>query len=119
MTETIAAPIQITFYDANDEEIETYTRTTVRWGILKKTVQIAKALGERNPEDFSDEEIDAISSLVVAIFGDRFTIQDLDEKADLTQMLAVLQAVMNRATGLVQANPTMPPATAPRGRKSQ
>ncbi len=106
--DTAIAPIQITLYDEHEEVKETYSRSRVPWGILKKAIRLSKL--NTDLDKISAEDIDAIAGLVVEIFGDQFTIAELDKGADVSEMMTVLQAIVTRASRLVKANPTVPPA---------
>ncbi len=100
-------PLVLTLYDKNDEVIKECTRSIVPWKILKKAVKLTKEIDLENIDGEAD--IDAIASLVVEVFGDQFTIEELDESADIGDMVAVLQSIIARANR-VSLNPT-PPAS--------
>jgi hypothetical protein len=100
-------PITITLYNADDSVKKDYTRSIIRWGILKKVLRLSKAIDLDKPEEMSEEDVDAIASLVTEIFGNEFSVKDLDEGADLAEMIACLQAIVAKASGIV-ANPTPP-----------
>jgi len=51
--------------------------------------------------------VDQIAGLVVEVFSDQFTLEDLDNGADVGEMLAVIQNIVARANG-VSLNPTPP-----------
>lgn len=97
-------PIKITLYEG-DEEKKTYTCLIVPWGVLKKAIALTKNL---NAENIGMEDIDAVAELVVMAFGKQFTVDDLDAGADVSEMLAVLQSIVARASGIATANPTPP-----------
>ena len=101
-------PITITLYGANDEEKQTFSRTVIPWGILKKAISLTKSI---NAEAVGSQDIDGIAGLVVEAFGNQFSIQDLDAGADVGEMISVLQNIVARASVLVQANPTMAPGS--------
>jgi hypothetical protein len=104
-------PITITLYGANDEEKQTFSRMVIPWGILKKAISLTKSLDEKH---VGSQDIDAIAGLVVEAFGNQFSIQDLDAGADVGEMISVLQNIVARASGIVQANqvnPTMAPGS--------
>jgi hypothetical protein len=101
-------PITITLYGANDEEKQTFSRTVIPWGILKKAIALSKSINE---DAVGSQDIDAIAGLVVEAFGNQFTIQDLDVGADVGEMISVLKNIVARAGALVQANPTMAPGS--------
>jgi hypothetical protein len=87
-------PISITLYDGNDEEIETYERSRIPWGILKKALKF-KGINVKNADEAF---IDDLANFVVEAFGNRFTLEDLDKGADITDMFTVLQALVSRAS---------------------
>ncbi|MDD5367458.1 MAG: hypothetical protein PHQ40_00370 [Anaerolineaceae bacterium] len=101
-------PITITLYDAEDAPIKTFTRSVVPWGILKRAIKMAKQLNTDalDPANLDEKILDELAGLVVTIFGDRFTIDDLDKGADVTDMIAVIEQIVNKAGGLV---PNPPP----------
>ncbi len=110
-------PISIKLYGPDDEELKTCTRSVIPWGILKKAIRINQTIGKKAGGDLDEEDVDALAGLVVEIFGDQFTVEDLDKGADVSEMMAVIQAIVARAGALVQADPTAPSATLPRGKK--
>jgi len=99
--------LQITLYQANDEIKQTFTRTIIPWGVLKKAITLTRSLDEEN---ITEKDMDSIAGLVVEAFGNQFTIKDLDESSDIGEMLSVLKNIVTRASMLVQANPTIPPS---------
>ena len=104
-------PITITLYGANDEEKQTFSRTVIPWGILKKAITVSKTIDTENAGSI---DVDAIAGLVVEAFGNQFSIKDLDAGADVGEMISVLQNIVARASALVQANqvnPTMAPGS--------
>ena len=100
------APLKITLYSAEDEPTD-YTRSIVPWGILKQAIELSAEIGDG--ENVSGELLDAIGNLVVSVFGGQFTLEELNEGANLPEVMAVLTSVIARANGLVKANPTLPP----------
>ena len=51
--------------------------------------------------------MEELTGLVVAVFGDKFSIEELNEGADVSEMVAVLQQIVSTANG-VTADPTPP-----------
>jgi hypothetical protein len=47
--------------------------------------------------------------VVVAVFGDQFTVEELNEQADIPEMVAVLNQIVATASAGI-ANPTPPGA---------
>jgi hypothetical protein len=113
-------PIEITLYDANDEPIETYSRSVIPWGLLKKAVRMMAELNKTEkpakkkhfwekdiPEKLAEErQMEAISQFVVELFGNRFSVKDLEQGADVGEIMTVFQAVIARANATINANPT-------------
>jgi hypothetical protein len=98
-------PLTITLYDENDEIKATYSRAFVPWRILKAAVRLAKSFDVNN---MSEDDVDALAALVVEAFGNRFSVEDLNNGADVTEMVAVLQMIINKARGFLPTNPTPP-----------
>ena len=69
------SPIELSLYDENDEVIRTYSKSIVRWGILKQAIKLAKILDESG--GFGDSDMDAISAFVCRLFDDQFTVEEL------------------------------------------
>lgn len=101
----IGTPIKITLYTSEGEVKQEYSCSLIPWGILKKAIALTKGIDQAN---IAEQDLDAIAQLVVDVFGKQFSIADLDTGADIGEMMSVLQAVVSRASGLVQANPTPP-----------
>jgi hypothetical protein len=99
----MAANLSITLYDNDNEVIATYTRTFVPWKLLKRAIKLAKGM---NVENMTEESIDELSALVVDVFGDKFTVDQLDDSADVGQMMSVLTGIMSIAQG---PGPNPPP----------
>ena len=107
MPENLAQVLQITLYDPEtDAVLKTYSRSFVPWRILKAAIRlqtvVADSAGGMRPDD-----LDQIAGLVVETFGNQFSIEDLNNGADVQEMMTVLQVVIARAHGL-STNPTPP-----------
>lgn len=100
----MGTPMVIHFYGDEGEVEKTFNQSFVPWKMLKKAVKLAAILEKDDPDE---SDIDAIAGLVVATFQDRFTVDDLDRKADLTEMLAVVKQIISTAKA-VELNPTPP-----------
>jgi len=99
------SPITLTLYGANDEKVGEYSRTIIPWGILKRAIRLSKSMDKENP---TDEDMDALAGLVMEVFGNQFTVEDLDNGADVSEMVAVLTAIMSKANAVMPKNPTQP-----------
>ena len=100
----VPTPMQITLYGEDNEVVKTYTRSFVPWRLLKMAVRLAKEL---NVDELTDESVNALAGLVVETFGNQFSIEELNDGADVGEMVTVLNAIIGKATG-GKANPTLP-----------
>jgi len=100
-------PIELTLYDpATNEAVKTYTRSFVPWEILKAALRLRKRF---DGGEFTDEDADELAALVVAVFGDEFSNEQVNKGTDIGEMITVIQAVVTRASQFVrggEANPT-------------
>lgn len=101
----LPTPIQITLYTADNEVKATFSQGFVPWRMLKKAVSLSKTL---NGGELTDELVDAMAGLVVETFGDRFTVKDLDDGAEITEMIAVINQIVAKAFGAMPVNPANP-----------
>lgn len=89
------APVEITLYDENDEPKETYSKSVIRWGLLKKAVRLSKMITEAGT--ITEEVMEALSAFVCNLFDDRFTVGDLEAGADISEIMTCFRHVVNRA----------------------
>ncbi len=101
-------PIELTLYNPEtSEKVKTYARSFVPWAILKRAIRMSKMLSG----DLTEEDLDELASLVVAVFGDQFSLEDVTKGADVSEMMTVIQEVITRASQFVAGNdPNPPPA---------
>lgn len=118
-------PIEITLYDENDEPKQTYQRNVIPWGILKRAIGIQKIVNAPEPEQrkwfefwksaevasAEEAQIRAVSQFVVELFGNKFTVKELESGADIGEIMTAFQAVLTRANASVRANPTPKPSS--------
>lgn len=93
------APIEITLYDEKDEPIQAYSISVVRWGLLKQAIKLSKQVNQKDAE-IGEEAMDAISAFVCRLFGDKFTPSQLDNGADISEIMNAFRAVINRAAAV-------------------
>jgi hypothetical protein len=98
-------PIQITLYGNEDEVKGNYSRSIIPWGIMKRAIKLAKSFDQN---DLKEEDIDTLAGLVVDAFGNQFSIEDLNNGADLGEMVTILNTIVAKAGGLLPANPIHP-----------
>lgn len=102
-------PIELKFYDENDDVIATHVVHRIKTKFLKIAIRLKKEIGE--PEDMGEEQIDVLNNFIVEIFGSKFTAEELEENTDLIECYSVLGAIFGRANGLAKqfaTNPTPP-----------
>jgi len=94
----------ITLYDKASEPVKTFNRGFVPWKLLKKAIRLSKSIDVNDPDE---ESLDELAGLVVETFGNQFTIAELDEGADIGEMMTVLQTVISKAKNAM-GNPIRP-----------
>lgn len=91
-------PIELNFYDENDEVIATHAIHRVKTKFLKTAIRLEKEINDLN--NIGEEQINVLNNFIVEIFGNKFTADELEEKTDLIECYSVLGAVFSRANGL-------------------
>lgn len=103
----MAKPIEITLYNPETNEVvKTFTRSFVPWAILKKALRLQKTI---DSDEMTEDDVDELAGLVVAVFGDQFSLEQVNAGMDVGEMVTVLNAVIARAT---QFTPPTNPTTA-------
>lgn len=100
----MGTPMIIHFYGQDNEVVKQFTRSFVPWKLLKEAVRISKTLDKDN---LGEKDIDELAGLVVAVFGDQFTVEEVNNQADVAEMVAVLNQIVATAGGGLE-NPTKP-----------
>lgn len=101
-----SAPIKITLYGQDDADNKTFQRLIVPWGFLKRAIRLSK---DMNAAEITEEQVDAISDLLIEFFRNVFNREELEAGADVSEILACFQAIVNKAKGLLPNPP--PPAS--------
>ncbi len=96
--------IALNLYGADDKPIATHVRLFVPWKLLKIAVRLMKHLDQ---DHLTEADVDSIADLVVEVFGNKFTVKDIDDGADISEMMMAINAIISKATG--PSNPTFPP----------
>lgn len=103
-------PIELKFYDNDDEVITTHVLHRVKTKFLKMAINLKKEIGD-NPEEMGEQQINALLDFIVGLFGEKFTRDELEDKTDLFECYAVLGQIFGRANSLVRqlskSNPTV------------
>ena len=93
----LQTPLQITLYDPETDEVKaSYSRVFVPWKVLKYAVGLAKGLDAAN---MTEDQLDQLAALIVEAFGNKFSIQDLNDGADISEMMTVLNQIIAKARG--------------------
>jgi len=100
------APIKLTLYGADDEVKGEFSRSIIPWKFLKRALKLA---GMLESGDLTDADLDALGQLVVDFYGEQFSLADLENGADVSEMLVVLQAIVARAAELSPSSPNPTP----------
>jgi hypothetical protein len=98
-------PMVIHLYGEDDELKKTFSRSFVPWKVLKMAVRLAPVL---EGGTIDAEAVDALAGLVVEVFGNQFSVEELSDGADLSEMMTVLQTITAKARGGLAGNPTKP-----------
>ena len=99
------ALMEITLYGDDNEVKATYSRMFVPWKLLKKAIGLAKHLDKDN---LTEDNIDELAGLVVEVFGNKFSVAELNDGADVGEMMTVLTTIISKAQMGAPANPTQP-----------
>jgi hypothetical protein len=102
-----AAPIELNFYNEADEVIQTYRRTRIPSYLLDMAINLQKQMGEEGQNN-----ADALFDFIVEFYGKQFTREEVKQKTDLIECIAVLRSILARANNLTlefaRANPPVP-----------
>ncbi len=101
----MATPIELHFYNKNNEIIKTYKQERVTWDFLKQAVKI------NDVKTLDDSNIDIIADFVCKFYGYRFSIfgkkankKILLRYTDVDQLLAVAGQIINRVIKMMHDN---------------
>jgi hypothetical protein len=94
----LCEPIELHFYDEDDEVIQTYTKRMLPWGLLKKAIKLSENLTDA--DDITEEEFDRISGYICGVFGDKFTPKELEDHADISEVMGTFRGIVKRAKAL-------------------
>ncbi len=104
----LQSPIVLNLYGEDNELIRSCTRTFVPWKMLKKAIALNKQIGKKETDEYEEADMDALTAYIMELFsGQSLSIEMLDEQTDVSEMMNVVKAVMNRARGVM--DPTSPP----------
>ena len=103
------APIVLHLYDPETSEVvDTKTANFIPWKMLKRGIQLQKQIGDKNENEYAEEDIDAMTNYIMQVFPKGLTVEMLDQQADIVEMMSVITSIVRRARGVM--DPTLPPA---------
>jgi hypothetical protein len=114
-------PIFLTLYDPKTHEpLHEYQLHVITFAMLISSVQLQEALAKipekkrrwwwQKPIRAGVEQINALLGLVVEFFGNQFTVEQLRTGADVSEVMTIIRAIIGRGGGIINKNPTVPPA---------
>jgi hypothetical protein len=105
-----AAPIELNFYNENDEIVATHRRSRIPSYLLDTAINLQSELVVDGEE--AKPNTDALFDFVVEFYGGKFTRDELKKQSDLIECMSVLRSVIARASDLTRefakANPPGP-----------
>ena len=91
-------PIDLHFYNKQNEVIKTYSQSRVTWKFLRKAVEFKDA------NILDDSSVDIIAQFVCEFYGNRFSKRKLLRHTDVDQLVAVAGAIINRVICIMSEN---------------
>jgi hypothetical protein len=117
----LLTPIKLTFYDRKTQEvIKEFSQSVITFGMLLRASQLSEIIESAEKKEKKwwmwweknitkeEEQINAMLKLVVDLFDNQFTIDELRDGADVSEVVTVLRSITSRATNIMTANPTQP-----------
>ena len=115
-------PIKLTLYDPKTQEpIAEYQQKVITFGMLMSAIQLQDVFSAQ-PENtrrwwwqkpiFDEKkQISVLLELVTEFFGNKFTVEQLREGADVSEVMTIIRMITGRAGRIVTENPTKPSPT--------
>ncbi len=100
------SPIELHFYNKNNEVVKTYSQDRVTWEFFKKAVEIGDA------SKLGEDGLDVICRFVCDFFGNKFSVKKLKKHTDVEQVTAVAGQVVVRVLTIMQEQGIEPPKEA-------
>ena len=99
--------IVLSLYDKEtNEKIKTYSQIFIPWKLLKLGIRLNKRIGSKPAAELEEADIDELTAYIKAIFPDELTVEQLDEHADISEMMTVMRSVIGKGHGVM--DPTLP-----------
>lgn len=92
----MVTPIELHFYNKNNEVIKTYSQSIIKWEFFKKAVKIADG------ENLDTNNLDIIYEFVRSFYGNKFSVRKLKKYTDVEQLLAVAGQIVMRVLDMMK-----------------
>lgn len=89
-------PIELYFYNKNNEIIKTYSQSIIRWEFFKKAVRIV------DNKNLDANNLDIIYEFVCSFYGNKFSVRKLKKYTDVEQLLAVAGQIVMRILDMMK-----------------
>jgi aspartate ammonia-lyase len=94
-------PIVLTLYDDKNEVVNEFKCMIIPWKMLKKALSFSKYISnEAGKDEINADIFDAMGQFVCELFHNQFTIDELNEGADITEVMVAINAVVSHAGAL-------------------
>lgn len=101
-------PIIINFTDDEGKTTKTYSTVSIKTGIVDSIFEMAEEADKFDKEDLSIPEVRKfyrdLKSLILAIFGYRFSLEEMNDNVDINELMRVYNDVCNKIGGGFQKN---------------
>lgn len=89
-------PIELHFYDKNNEIIKTYSQSVIKWDFFKQAIKIV------DDKNLDANNLDRIYEFVRSFYGNRFSVRKLKKYTDVEQLLAVAGQIIMRVLEMMK-----------------
>jgi hypothetical protein len=96
----MSTPLEIILYNPDDSVREKYTKLRIPMGMIDTALDLSDRL-TRDDGEVSKEMWMELKSLIVEIFGNQFTIQDLDLYGDLGDLKSVMVQIQAKVQSVL------------------
>lgn len=104
-----SAPIELHFYDDEDQIVATHTRNRIPSYLLDMAINLQAHL---TADKDGKQNTDALFDFIVEFYGSKFTREEVKQKTDLIECVSVVRSIIARASALTlefaKANPPGP-----------
>lgn len=92
-------PFTITLYNPDDTPRETFTKATLTWADMKKAITLSARMDEMGEA----EQTESVYTFLVQFFGERFTVEVLEDCGDFSDAYNTFVEISTRAVQLIQS----------------